>query len=484
MLKQSLHQKLQQKLSPQQIQLMNLVQLPTLAFEERVIQELEENPALEECYDPKEENLEEPFDTPFEEEGQSIDTSEINIDEYLSDDEIPAYRTYINHQIDEEERSMPMVSRLSFHEYLKDQLHTFRLSDEDFLIADFILGNLDGDGYLRRDIHVLVDDMAITLGIMTTVVKVEELLIHYIQKLDPPGVGARNLQECLCIQLKTKPPTGVIILAQKVIQEAFDTFSKKHYPKLQERFGFTERQLKEIVRQIERLDPKPGRLYSGNNIDSEQIIPDFTVRIVDGDLELSLNSRNMPELNVSPSYTEMFEAYKHSKEKSENQRNTVLFIKQKLDSAKWFIDALKQREHTLMLTMNAIMDYQREYFLSGDEHKIRPMILKDIAEKIGMDISTVSRVASSKYVNTPYGTFLIKDLFSEAMINEDGEEISTIEIKKILAESIIQEDKRIPLTDEKLGELLKKKGYIMARRTVAKYREQLNIPVARLRRTL
>ncbi|XCI75724.1 MAG: RNA polymerase factor sigma-54 [Flavobacteriales bacterium] len=480
MLKQGLHQKLQQRLSPQQIQLMKLVQLPTLAFEERVTQELEENPALEECYDPKEENLEEPF----EEEGQAIDTSEINIDEYLSDDEIPAYRTYMNHQSDEEERTVPMVSRFSFHEYIKDQLHTFRLSDEDFLIADFILGNLDEDGYLRRDIHTLIDDVAITFGIVTTVKKVEELLIHYIQKLDPPGVGARNLQECLFIQLKSKPPTAVIVLAQKVVQEAFETFSKKHYLRLQERFGFTERELKEVVRQIERLDPKPGRLYSGNNRESEQVVPDFTVRIIDCNLELSLNSRNTPELKVSPSYTEIFEAYKYSKEKSESQKNTILFIKQKLDAAKWFIDALKQREHTLMLTMNAIMDYQREYFLSGDEHKIKPMILKDIAEKIGMDISTVSRVASSKYVNTPYGTFLIKALFSEAMVNEEGEEISTIEIKKILAESITQENKRMPLTDEKLGELLKKKGYVVARRTIAKYREQLNIPVARLRRTL
>lgn len=484
MLKQSLDQRLQQKLSPQQIQLMRLVQLPTLAFEERVIHELEENPALEDRYDAGEESPEERPDAFFEEEIRTIDTSDINIDDYLSDDEIPAYRTYANYQSNEEEHLIPIISRLSFHEQLTDQLHTFRLSDEDFFVADFILGNLDENGYLRRDIATLMDDMTITSGVATTAEKAEALLVNYIQKLDPPGVGARSLQECLCIQLKAKPESSVKALAHDIVQDAFEAFSKKHYSKLQERFGVTEEQLKEAVRQIEKLDPKPGRIYSVDFQNSEQIIPDFTIRILDGDLELSLNGRNTPELRVSHAYTEMFETYKRSKDKSQGQRNAVLFIKQKLDAARWFIDALKQREQTLILTMDAIMNYQKEYFLSGDEQKIRPMILKDIAEKIGMDISTISRVANSKYVSTPYGAFLIKDLFSEGMINEDGEEISTIEIKKILAESIDREDKRRPLTDEKLSEQLKRKGYIVARRTVAKYREQLNIPVARLRRAL
>ncbi|XOD67908.1 MAG: RNA polymerase factor sigma-54 [Flavobacteriales bacterium Tduv] len=485
MLKQSLDQKLQQKLSPQQIQLMKLVQLPTLAFEERVIHELEENPALEDCYDVNEENPEDLLDASFEEEIQTIDTSEINIDEYLSDDEIPAYRTtYANHQSDEKESMIPIVSHLTFHEKLTDQLHTFRLSNKAFLVADFILGNLDENGYLRRDIPTLLDDMAITSGMSTTVEEAEDLLVNYIQKLDPPGVGARSLQECLCIQLKAKPESAAKTLAHDIVQDAFEAFSKKHYSKLQDRFEVTEGELKEAVRQIEKLDPKPGKIYSGDLRNSEQIVPDFTIRIVDGDLELFLNGRNTPELRVSQVYTEMFEAYKDSKEKPKAQRNAVLFIKQKLDAAKWFIDALKQREQTLMLTMDAIMNYQRDYFLSGDEQKIRPMILKDIAEKIVMDISTVSRVANSKYVSTPYGAFLIKDLFSESMINEDGEEISTIEIKKILAESIVREDKRTPLTDEKIVEHLKRKGYIVARRTVTKYREQLNIPVARLRRAL
>lgn len=484
MLNQGLYQKLQQKLSPQQIQLMKLVELPIIAFEDRVIQELEENPALEHNYDSNQENDEEFLNSSFDEGNKTIDISNINIDEYLSDDEIPSYKIYTNYQSNEKEWIIPVISHLSFNEYLKNQLHTFRLSDEDFLIAEFILGNLDENGYLRRDISILIDDIAIMLGVITTVEKIELLLIDYIQKLGPHGIGARNLQECLSIQLKFKKPNNEISLAHEIILYAFEHLSKKHYTKLKEYFKITEDQLKKAINEIEKLNPKPGRIYSEDFQISEQIIPDFTINILEGDLELSLNGRNTPELKISHAYIEMFESYKYSKIKSKYQKNTVLFIKQKIDAAKWFIEALKQREKTLMITMNAIMHYQKEYFLSGDEHKIKPMILKDISKKIGMDISTVSRVASSKYVSTPYGVILIKDLFSEGMINENGQKISTIEIKKILSESIIQENKKTPFTDEKLGELLNNKGYIIARRTIAKYREQLNIPVARLRRTL
>lgn len=489
MLKQELYLKLQQKLSPQQIQLMKLVQLPTIAFEQRIKQELEENPALEEGNEYTEDDFAEDSDT-WEEgeyEGESnIDTSDINIDEYLSDDEIPNYKTYTNnYSDDDEDRSVPYAQGVSFIDFLESQLYTFRLDEEEYQIAEFIIGNIDDDGYIRRDLQAIVDDLAFTQNIYTDKAEVEQLLRNYIQKLDPIGVGARDLQECLLIQLENKhPQTETTELATQLISKSFEAFTKKHYTRLMQKHDVTEEQLKDAISEIEKLNPKPGKSFSGNTKEVEHITPDFTIRIIEGDLELTINGRNVPELRISNSYAEMLDTYKHTEKKSNEQKEAVLFVKQKLDAAKWFIDAITQRRNTLLITMQAIMEFQQEYFLTGDETKIKPMILKDIADLIGMDISTVSRVANSKYVNTPYGTFLIKDLFSESLTNEDGEEVSTREIKRILQDVIGEEDKKKPLTDEKLTEILKEKGYPIARRTIAKYREQLNIPVARLRKEI
>lgn len=490
MLKQELNLKLQQKLSPQQIQLMKLVQLPTIAFEQRVKQELEENPALEEGHEYGDEEFgadSNDWDNDdYHEDSNSIDTSEINIDEYLSDDEIPNYKTYTNnYSDDDEERSIPYAQGISFLDYLEDQLSMFRLDEEEFTIAKFIIGNMDDDGYIRRDLQAIVDDLAFTQNIYTDKNEVEHLLTNYIQKLDPVGVGARDLQECLKIQLENKQPlTDATELALELITKSFEAFTKKHYKRLIQKHDVSEEELKAAISEIEKLNPKPGKSFSSNSKEVEQITPDFTIKIVDGKLELSLNGRNVPELRVSNSYAEMLDTYKNTEKKSNEQKEAVMFVKQKLDAAKWFIDAVTQRRNTLLYTMQAIMDFQEEYFLTGDETKIKPMILKDIADKIGMDISTVSRVANSKYVNTPYGTFLIKDLFSESLTNDEGEEVSTREIKRILQDVINEEDKRKPLTDEKLTEILKEKGYPIARRTIAKYREQLNIPVARLRKEI
>jgi RNA polymerase sigma-54 factor len=374
---------------------------------------------------------------------------------------------------------------VSFIDYLENQLHTFRLDEEEFQIAEFIIGNMDDDGYIRRDLQAIVDDLAFTQNIYTDKNEVEHLLKEYVQKLDPVGVGARDLQECLQIQLKYKQPqTEATELAAELVSKSFESFSKKHYKRLMLKHDVTEEQLKDAITEIEKLNPKPGKSFGGNSKAVEQITPDFTIRIVDGELELSINGRNIPELRVSNAYAEMLDTYKHTEKKSTEQKEAVMFVKQKLDAAKWFIDAVTQRRNTLLVTMQAIMDFQEEYFLTGDETKIKPMILKDIADRIEMDISTVSRVANSKYVNTPYGTFLIKDLFSESLTNDEGEEVSTREIKRILQDVIAEEDKRKPLTDEKLTEILKEKGYPIARRTIAKYREQLSIPVARLRKEI
>lgn len=488
MLKQEFNLKLQQKLSPQQIQLMKLVQLPTLAFEQRIKEELEENPAMEEGEERHEEDDYSTEAEQWEEEDrqQDVDTAEINIDEYLSDDETPSYKTHANNfSDDDEERSIPYAQGISFLDYLESQLSMFRLDEEEFEIANFIIGNMDDDGYIRRDLQSIVDDMAFTQNISTDKNEVEHLLVNYIQKLDPIGIGARDLKECLRIQLENKAPLNESTqLALDIIVKSFDAFTKKHYKRLIQKYDITEEQLKDAILEIEKLNPKPGKSFSGSHKIVEQITPDFTIRIVEGELELSLNGRNVPELRISNTYAEMLDTYKKTENKSTQQKEAVLFVKQKLDAAKWFIDAVEQRRNTLMITMEAIMKFQKEYFLTGDETKIKPMILKDIADIISMDISTVSRVANSKYVNTPYGTFLIKDLFSESLTNEEGEEVSTREIKRILQDIIIAEDKRKPLTDEKLMELLKEKGYPIARRTIAKYREQLSIPVARLRKEI
>ena len=487
MLKQSLHQKLLQKLSPQQIQLMKLIQLPTQAFEERLKQEIEENPALDTGKD-EPENFEDTLanDIDYDDSGnEKIDTDDINIDEYLSDDEYPSYKTQTNnYSSDDEEKQIPYAAGTSFHQSLNNQLNTFRIDDDERAIAEFLVGSIDDSGYIRRDIIDLVDDLAFTQNIFTTEEKVKDVLVNVVQKLDPTGVGALDLKECLVIQLKSKTETESRALAIRILEESFDHFVKKHYQKLLEKYNISEEQLKDVIHEISRLNPKPGSSYAGNNKIAEQIVPDFSIRIIDGNLDLTLNSRNAPELHVSREYNNMLKGYQDSKEKTKSQKDAVLFIKQKLDAAKWFIDAIKQRQQTLLVTMNAIMHRQKEYFLTGDERKLKPMILKDIADEINMDVSTVSRVASSKYVSTPYGTKLIKDFFSESMKNDQGEDVSTKEIKKILETVISEEDKRKPLTDEKLSKILKEKGYPIARRTVAKYREQLDIPVARLRKEI
>jgi len=485
MLKQHLQFKLSQKLSPQQIQLMKLIQLPTQAFEQRLKQELEENPALE---GGKEDNgtLEEAYGEVYEgdSENESINTEDINIDDYLSDDEIPDYRTKTsNYSVDDDEKNVPYAAGISFNQYLINQLNTVYLSDEEWSIAEFLVGSVDESGYIRRPLSDILDDLAFTQNIYTDETTIEKVL-KIVQELDPPGVGARSLEECLIIQLKRKEATPAIELAMIILDKSFEQFTKKHYKKLVQRHGISEEGLKEAISEIEKLNPKPGGSYSGNTRIVEHVVPDFSIRIVEGELELTLNGRNAPELHVSREYSNMLKGYKDSKNKSKSQKDTVLFIKQKLDAAKWFIDAIRQRQQTLYITMNAIMQYQKEYFLTGDERNLRPMILKDIADQIDMDVSTVSRVANSKYVDTPYGTKLIKDYFSESMKNEQGEDVSTKEIKKILETVIQNEEKRKPLTDDKLAKILKEKGYPIARRTVAKYREQLGISVARLRKQI
>ena len=487
MLKHSLQFKLSQKLSPQQIQLMKLIQLPTQAFEQRLQEELVENPALEESS--KEDNYDlddygSDTDDYDDYDNDHIDTGDINIDEYLSNDETPDYKYQTNnYSDDDEDKTMPFAAPVSFHQDLINQLNTFILTDDERDIAEFLVGSIDDMGYIRRTIQDIVDDMAFTQGIYTDETMVERIL-HLVQELEPAGVGARDLQECLLLQLKHKTPSDSVNLAIQVIEQQFEAFTKKHYDKLLQKFDVSQQQLRKAIDEIEKLNPKPGGSFDGNQKMVEHIVPDFTIRIVDGELELSLNGRNAPELHVSKDYQEMLQSYKDTSEKSSSQKDAVQFIKQKLDSAKWFIDAIKQRQETLYVTMNAIMFYQQEYFLEGEETKLRPMILKDIADMVGLDISTVSRVANSKYVDTPYGTKLIKEFFSESMTNDQGEEVSTIEIKNILQQVISEEDKRKPLPDDQLAEILKERGYPIARRTIAKYREQLDIPVARLRKKI
>ena len=484
MLKQYLQFKLSQKLSPQQIQLMKLIQLPTQAFEERIKQELEENMALERGKEGESEEFETDYGDNHTQDNDQINANDINVDDYLSDDEIPDYRLRTNnYSAEEDDKSIPYASGISFTEQLTDQLNTFPLEEENYLIAKFLIGSIDDSGYIRRPLLDLTDDLAFTQNIYTDIETIERAL-KVVQQLDPAGVGARDLQECLLIQLKRKPQSPDTEMAARIIENAFEKFTKKHYLKLQKKFNINETQLKDAIQEIERLNPKPGSSYTNNLRSVEHVVPDFTIQIVEGELNLTLNARNAPELHISKSYNEMLLGYKASKEKSKAQKEAVQFIKQKLDAAKWFIDAIRQRQQTLYLTMSAIMQYQKAYFLSGDEEQLRPMILKDIADEIEMDISTVSRVANSKYVNTPYGTKLIKEFFSESMTNDQGEEVSTREIKSILKTVIIEEDKKKPLTDEKLAKILKEKGYPIARRTVAKYREQLDFPVARLRKEI
>jgi RNA polymerase sigma-54 factor len=486
MLKQHLQFKLSQKLSPQQIQLMKLIQLPTQAFEQRLKQELEENPALESGKEDGGDSLEEDFGETFDDgsDNESINAEDINVDDYLSDDEIPDYRTKANnYSADDEERNVPYAAGISFNQFLINQLNTVYLSDVEWSIAEFLVGSIDESGYIRRPIADILDDLAFTQNIYTDEETIKKVL-RLVQELDPPGVGARSLEECLIIQLKRKELTPSVALAIAILEKSFDQFTKKHYKKLLQKHDVTEAELKDAISEIEKLNPKPGGSYAGNNRVIEHVVPDFSIKIVEGELELTLNGRNAPELHVSREYNNMLKGYKDSKDKSQSQKDAVMFIKQKLDAAKWFIDAIRQRQQTLYITMNSIMNYQKEYFLTGDERNLRPMILKDIADEIGMDVSTVSRVANSKYVDTPYGTKLIKEYFSESMKNDQGEDVSTKEIKKILETVIGTELKKKPLTDDRLAKMLKEKGYPIARRTVAKYREQLGIPVARLRKQI
>lgn len=466
---------------------MKLIQLPTQAFEQRLKEELFENPALEsgkeeeELYEKDEFDNNEDYDD-FE-GSENIDT-EINIDEYLSNDETPDYKLQANnYSDDDEDRQTPFAESVSFHQDLINQLNTFILSDDQRSIAEFLVGSIDDDGYLRRTILDIVDDMAFTQGIYTDEKTVEKIL-HVVHELEPSGVGARDLQECLLLQLKHKTPTEYAALAIDIIENQFDAFTKKHYDKLLQKYEITQDRLKKAIEEIEKLNPKPGGSFDSSSRSVEQIVPDFAIRIVEGELELTLNGRNAPSLHVSKDYQEMLQTYKDSRDKSHSQKDAVQFIKQKLDSAKWFIDAIRQRQETLFVTMNAIMHFQQEYFLDGEETKLKPMILKDIADRVGLDISTVSRVANSKYVDTPYGTKLIKEFFSEAMKNDQGEEVSTLEIKNILKTIIEEEDKSKPLPDDQLAEILGEKGYPIARRTIAKYRDLLDIPVARMRKKI
>ena len=475
-MKQYLKLKLSQKLSPQQIQLMKLIQLPTLDFEQKIQREIEENPALEQNQNSSDENDQENHD-------EYSDSDDINIDDYINYDDTPSYKLNSNNSRGQEEKNIPFSSGISFTQHLISQLKPISLSEKKMKIAEFLVGSIDDSGYIRHELDEIIDDLAFTQNIIVDKSELTEVL-RIVQDFDPPGVGALSLKECLLIQLKRKRKANSVDLAIEIIENSFEQFSKKHFEKLMSKYSIDETELKEVITIISKLNPKPGGSYSGGSSPIEQVIPDFKISIENNELALNLNYRNSPTLNISRDYDEMLKGYKLEKNKSKTQREAVQFIKQKLDSAKWFIDAVKQRQQTLLITMQAIMNYQKEYFLTGDERKIKPMILKDIANEIEMDISTISRVANSKYVDTPYGTKLLKEFFSESMKTTSGEEISTIEIKKILEKIISKENKRKPETDEKLVKLLNEKGYKIARRTVAKYREQLNIPVARLRKEI
>ena len=488
MLKQNLQIKLGQKLAPQQIQLMKLIQLHTLEFQEELERELEENPALEVVKeDSGDEDDFSSLDADYESEGsESIDT-DFDVDEYLYDDE-PSYKTASsNYSADDEDfdNESLLTEGQSLYDYLMEQIHLSSIDDEDLKIAEYIIGNLDNDGYLRREIKAIVDDLAFSQGIYTTQEKVKEILENYVQKLDPAGVGARNLQECLLLQIEKKVSRDkAVILAGNILRHQFDALINKHYGKIINKYDIEEKDLKEALEVISKLSPKVGGNFDTQTITiNQEIIPDFVIQIKDGQVIPLLNSRNAPTLRVSEEYKEILSTYSHDKNSAEHKQ-AALFIKQKLDAAKWYIDAINQRQNTLMQTISAIVKLQKEYFLTGDEKNIKPMILKDVADITGFDISTISRVVKSKYADTPSGIILLKNLFSDSLTNDDGEEVSTKEIKNHLQEVISQEDKRKPLTDDALVDVLKEKGYNIARRTIAKYREQLNIPVARLRKEL
>ncbi|MBW7868651.1 MAG: RNA polymerase factor sigma-54 [Brumimicrobium sp.] len=484
-LKQSLSQKMEQKLSPQQIQLMKLLQVPTVELDQRIKQELEVNPALEEGRENEEEDYQQDTTQDDYEERDTDNERDIDIDDYLSDDETPSYKTSIsNKSKDDEEKSVPLASGTTFHEYLVGQLNLLDLTHEEKTIAAYLIGNIDDAGYLERDIESIVDDLAFSQNFSTTEDKVEEVL-EKVQTLDPAGVGARDLQECLILQMERRQNGDITrYTALKVLEEFFEEFTKKHYQKIIQKLEISEDDLKDAVNEIIRLNPKPGGSHKEASRAIQQIVPDFMVIEEDGELQLTLNGRNAPDLKISQGYKTMLKTYSEGAKMSRADKEALTFVKSKLDAAKWFIDAIQQRQNTLLGTMSTIMEYQKDFFLTGDETTMKPMILKDIAEIVGLDISTISRVANSKYVQTQYGTFPLKYFFSESLSTDSGEEVSTREVKQILSEAVSDENKRRPLTDDKLAKLLQDKGYNIARRTIAKYREQLNIPVARLRKEL
>jgi RNA polymerase sigma-54 factor len=483
MQKLNLSQVLSQKLSPQQIQFIKLLQVPTAELDARIEEELEINPALEEGRD-EEKKEEEDFSDTYEENIEAPE-QDVNIDDYLSED----YGGYKmqgdgNYSPDDDDREVPISGSISLHEQLLSQLSYLKLDETQKLIGKQLIGSIENDGYIRRDLEAIINDIAFSQNIETDIDEVEEIL-RKIQGFDPAGIAARNLQECLLIQLERKehPEDPVVQHAIQIIHDNFEEFTKKHYSKIQKRLGIEDDELKDAVHMITRLNPKPGGISDGL-VKTQYIIPDFILTNSNGKLEISLNSKNAPELRVSRSYSDMFDAYDKSDKKDKKLKETVTFVKQKLDAAKWFIDAIKQRQHTLLRTMQAILDYQKEFFVEGDETKLRPMILKDIADQIEMDISTVSRVANSKAIQTEFGIYPLKYFFSEGIATDSGEDVSNKEVKSVLQTLVDEENKRKPLSDDKLVKMLNDKGYNIARRTVAKYREQLQIPVARLRKEL
>ncbi len=520
MLKQQLTQKLQQKLSPQQIQLMKLLQIPTANLDQRIKEELEANPALDEGDNLEDEygemarsgeedkageseqpdNQDAGMEDGEQDQEESIPEEEVSLDEYLTDymdDDEASYKFQADgYGQEEENKTLPVAVENTFHEYLEQQLGMLDFKDgREEKIARQIVGSIDDDGYLRRETDAILDDLMFSQNVSTTMEEIHSWLAK-IQRFDPPGTGARNLQECLLLQIENKLHRAdvsfgeklVLQISRKIISHYFDEFTKKHYQRLQRQLGLSdEEELKEAIDEILKLNPKPASGYVSNTRNTHYVVPDFIIINNDGELELSLNSRNAPDLHISAQYKDMLRSYKHTvrgRRATRQEKEAIMFIKQKIDSAKWFIDAIRQRQQTMFNTMYAIMNYQRDYFTTGDQKRLRPMILKDIADITGLDISTVSRVANSKFVQTEFGTKRLKDFFSESLQTQDGEEVSTLEVKKILTDIIGGENKRKPFSDEKLKNLLQKKGYNIARRTVAKYREQLNIPVARLRKEL
>ncbi len=483
MLKQQLQQKLQQKLSPQQIQLIRLLELPAIELEERVKQELEENPALEEGVEPLDEL--DPTDGGEDEDGQPVSDIDLSLGDYLTEDDIPDYKLQEISEWGERREEIPFSIGQSLHEFLLQQLGLRELTPKEMQIAEYIIGNIDDDGYLRRDLPSIADDLVFQAGVEVDEKEIGAVL-QVIRDFEPAGVGAGDLRECLMLQLSRKKKTEPVSLARRMLRDYYDDFIRKHYDRIMRSMYCDEEQLKQAIREITLLNPKPGGDWGGAmEAVMNTVVPDFIVEAHNGELILSMNNRDIPDLRISRDYAEMFHDYSATKANQTSvMREAVQFVKQKLDSAQWFIDAIRQRQETMQRTMEVIILLQRDFFFTGDEASLRPMILKDVAERAGYDISTISRVSNSKYVQTNFGVYPLKYFFSESMQTDSGEEISTREVKKIMKEHLAGEDKRKPLTDDELTTILKQKGYVIARRTVAKYREQMDIPVARLRKEI